>query len=169
MNLLTFNVNKTKYIIFNPKNEKIPQPNLLLVRGAEIERVKYTKYLGLIIDDKINWSEHVSYIKTKIRPSSTRLSVCYSYIHCHLTYLASLWGYTTNTRLEQLTRFQNKVIRLIFWPDYRSGTKTEALFRKYHILRINQIVKYEGMMTIFKLDKGLMSLENALFIVNFAI
>jgi hypothetical protein len=168
MNLLTFNVNKTKYIIFNPKNEKIPQPNLLLVRGAEIERVKYTKYLGLIIDDKINWSEHVSYIKTKIRPflallrrttylipSSTRLSVCYSYIHCHLTYLASLWGYTTNTRLEQLTRFQNKVIRLIFWPDYRSGTKTEALFRKYHILRINQ--------------RGLMSSENALFIVNFAI
>jgi hypothetical protein len=45
---------------------------------------------------------------------------------------------------------------LIFWQDYRSGTNTEALFRKCHILRINQIVKYEGMMTIFKLEKGLM-------------
>jgi hypothetical protein len=168
-NLLSFNVSKTKYIIFNPKNKNIPQPNRLLVRGAEIERVRCIKYLGLMIDEKMDWTEHISYIKTKIRPflamlrrttylipSSTRLSVYYSYIHCHLTYLAPLWGYTTNTRLDELTRFQNKAIRLIFWQDYRGGTNTEDLFRKYHILRINQIVKYEGMMTIFKLDKGLM-------------
>jgi hypothetical protein len=93
---------------------------------------------------------HVSYIKTKIRPflamlrrttylipSSTKLSVYYSYIHCPLTYLAPLWGYTTHTRLDELARL---------------GL---ARTRK-HILRINQIVKYEGMMTIFKLDKGLM-------------
>jgi hypothetical protein len=122
-----------------------------------------------MIDEKMDWSEHISYIKMQIRPilamlrrttylipSSTRLSVYYSYIHNHLTYLAPLRGYTTNKRLDELTRFQNKAIRLIFWQDYRSGTNTEALFRKYHILQINQIVKYEGMMTIFKLDKGLM-------------
>jgi hypothetical protein len=36
-NLLSFNVSKTKYIIFNPKNKNIPQPNRLLVRGAEID------------------------------------------------------------------------------------------------------------------------------------
>jgi hypothetical protein len=104
-NLLSFNVSKTKYIIFNPKNKNIPQsqPNQFLVRGAEIERGKYTKYLGLRIDDKMNWSARISYIKTKIRPflvmlrrntylipSSTRLSVYYSFIQCHLTYLAPL-------------------------------------------------------------------------------
>jgi hypothetical protein len=122
-----------------------------------------------MIDEKMDWNEHVSYIKTKIRPflamlrrttylipSTTRLSVYYSYIHCHLTYLAPLWGYTTNTRLDDLTCFQNKAIMLIFWQDYRSGTNREALFRQNHILQINQIVKYEGMMTIFNLDKGLM-------------
>jgi hypothetical protein len=66
-NLLSFNFNKTKYIIFNPKNKKIPQPNRLQVRGAEIERVRYTKHLGVMIDEKMDWSEHISYIKTKIR------------------------------------------------------------------------------------------------------
>jgi hypothetical protein len=130
-NLLSFNFNKTKYIIFNPKNKKIPQPNRLQVRGAEIERVRYTKHLGVMIDEKMDWSEHISYIKTKIRRcldvppptwSHPRLSVYYSYIHCHLTYLAPLWGYTTNTRLDELTRFQNKAIRLIFWQDYRNIT-----------------------------------------------
>jgi hypothetical protein len=65
------------------------------------------------------------------------------------------YSYSTNTRLDKLARFQNKAIRFIFWQDYRSGTNTEALFRKYHILRINQIIKYEGMMTIFNRDKSL--------------
>jgi hypothetical protein len=67
-NLLSFNVSKTKYVIFNPKNKKIPQPDRLLVRGAEIERVQYTKYIGLMSDERMDWSEHVSYIKTTIKP-----------------------------------------------------------------------------------------------------
>jgi hypothetical protein len=52
--LLSFNVSKTKYVICNPKNKIIPQPNRLLVRGAEKERVRYTKYLGLMIDEKMD-------------------------------------------------------------------------------------------------------------------
>jgi hypothetical protein len=58
-NLLSFNVSKTEYIIFNPKNKNIPQPNRLLVRGAD---------LGLMIDEIMDWSDHVSYIKKKIFP-----------------------------------------------------------------------------------------------------
>jgi hypothetical protein len=64
-NLLSFNVSKTKYIILNAKNKNIAQPNQLLVSGAEIEHVKYTKYLGLMIDEKMGWSEHFSYIRRK--------------------------------------------------------------------------------------------------------
>jgi hypothetical protein len=58
-NLLSFNLSKTKYVIFNPKNKNIPQLNRLLVRGAEIGRVQFTKYLGLMIDEKMDWSDHV--------------------------------------------------------------------------------------------------------------
>jgi hypothetical protein len=53
-NLLSFNVSKTIYKIFNPKNKNIPQPDRLLVRDAEIERVRYMKYLGLMIDEKMD-------------------------------------------------------------------------------------------------------------------
>jgi hypothetical protein len=54
-NLLSFNVSKTKYLIFNPIRTKIfPKPNRILVRGAEIERVRCTKYLGLMINERAN-------------------------------------------------------------------------------------------------------------------
>ena len=31
-----------------------------------IEQVKYTKFLGVIIDDNLDWSNHISYINSKI-------------------------------------------------------------------------------------------------------
>jgi len=120
-NLLSFNVRKTKYVIFCQKNKQIPSPDPLCVHGSTVERVTRIKYFGLILDDKFNWNEHISHIKSKIRPflsmlrrtsyllpPATRLSVYYSHIHCHLTYLASVWGFAGNTRIEELVRFQNK-------------------------------------------------------------
>jgi hypothetical protein len=104
--------------------------------------------------------------RTTFIPSSTRLAVYYSYIHCHLTYLALLWGYTTNTRLDEVTRFQNKAIRLICWQDYRSGTRTRKHFSENITFYESIIVKYEGMLTIFKLDKGLMTSTLALLLYS---
>jgi len=92
-NLLTFNVSKTKYMIFAPKNKVIPNPQPLIIKGSEVERVKSARYLGLILDEKLLFTEHVSYVKSKISPylamlrktsrflpDSTKLSVYYSFI-----------------------------------------------------------------------------------------
>ena len=37
-----------------------------------ISRVHTTKFLGVIIDEKLNWKEHINYIKTKL---SKRISI----------------------------------------------------------------------------------------------
>ena len=31
-----------------------------------LQRVKYTKFLGVIIDDGLNWTNHIAYVKNKI-------------------------------------------------------------------------------------------------------
>ena len=45
------------------KTEKI------IIRNNEIAAVKSTKFLGVIIDDKLKWKEHLQYIKNKISKS----------------------------------------------------------------------------------------------------
>jgi Reverse transcriptase (RNA-dependent DNA polymerase) len=178
-NQLTFNANKTKYIIFQQKNKQIPIPQPLLVHGVEIERVSKSKYLGLILDNKLNWTDHINYIKSKIKPflsllmrtnyllpSATKLSVYYSNIHSHLTYLSSVWGFSGNTRIEELAKFQNKAIRLIFWQEYRQGSNTDTLYTSHKILNLQKIIKYESLMTIFKLKTGL--LRNDLIIPQYS-
>ena len=37
-----------------------------LLDNSKIIQVSYTKILGVILDDKLKWAHHISYIKNKI-------------------------------------------------------------------------------------------------------
>ena len=65
INKLSLNVNKTQYMVFTTKINKI-EDIVLRVEGQTIERVTQTKFLGVIIDEKLTWRNHVNYISTKI-------------------------------------------------------------------------------------------------------
>ena len=50
------------------KLDSLPEstPYLILINGSYIRRVKQVEYLGLIVDDKLKWEEHIEYISSKI-------------------------------------------------------------------------------------------------------
>ena len=41
-------------------------PYLVSLDRSYIRRVKQAKYLGLIVDDKLKWKEHIEFISSKI-------------------------------------------------------------------------------------------------------
>ena len=43
--------------------------NDIYIDGIEIDTVNYTQFLGVIIDNKINWSDHIKYICNNISKS----------------------------------------------------------------------------------------------------
>ena len=56
-NYLSLNVSKTKEVIFDFRHVKSPlQP--VVIEEQEVEMVPRYKYLGLTIDEKLNWHEH---------------------------------------------------------------------------------------------------------------
>jgi hypothetical protein len=65
-NKLSFNADKTKFMIFDASDdiEKI----VVEVNGVEftIKECKTTKYLGLMVDNKLNFKSHIDYIKKKV-------------------------------------------------------------------------------------------------------
>lgn len=169
-NLLSFNITKSKYMIVAPKGKDTETTLTLAVKGQRMERVETYKYLGLVIDSRLTWEPHVDLIKGKIKPflallrrtasmlpTEIKLSVYYAYIHSLLTCLSSVWGSTGSTRIMELERLQNKAVRFIFWREYRgSGTSTRDLFRKYNILRIQDLIRYEFCMSIYKIKRNMM-------------
>lgn len=179
-NLLSFNIDKSKYMIITPKGKRTDSEYTLTVKNQPVGRVHVYKYLGLMIDNRLTWNDQIQFIKSKIRPFlamfrrtayllpvETKLAVYYAYIHSHLTYLASIWGSTGCTRLLQLQRLQNKALRYIFWTEYREAqTSTDDLFRKHGILKVVDLIKYEFCVNIFKIRNGMLKTNFAFAVTS---
>ena len=59
---------KTKYMVFKCKRSveaQITQPGLY-IDNEVLEKVPVTKFLGVYIDENLDWTEHIDFVKKKI-------------------------------------------------------------------------------------------------------
>ena len=68
-NKLTININKTHYMMFHRTRVKHNTNFKINISNNVIDRSMNTKFLGVIIDSKLNWAAHILYIKNKIYKS----------------------------------------------------------------------------------------------------
>jgi len=71
INLLSINVDKTHYIQFKKKNKPTCDINIVC-NGNSITALPKIKFLGIYIQDSINWNYHIDYIIPKLS------SACYA-------------------------------------------------------------------------------------------
>ena len=69
-------------------NKTIPDDLQISINNIVIERVKSTKFLGVMIDDNLNWKMHISHVKSKLSKSIAILSINQSlfYLKNHCIY-----------------------------------------------------------------------------------
>ena len=65
VNKLYLNIEKTNFMLFTPKGFS-RNMDCISIDGHKIEEVTQTKFLGVIIDNKLNWHAHCEYICGKI-------------------------------------------------------------------------------------------------------
>ena len=124
-------------------------------------RVNVTKFLGVLIDDKLTWKDHIELVKSKISKSvfllsrakhvlnySALLTLYNSIVLPYFTYCCELWGCTYKSRLKSLEILQKKVIRIIHAAKYREHTK--PLFYESKILKLNELVDLSIAIIMFK-------------------
>ena len=58
-NRLTLNINKTCYMLFNNKLSHIN----ISINNINLTIVKSTEFLGIIIDENLDWKLHILYLK----------------------------------------------------------------------------------------------------------
>jgi len=66
MNKLKMNARKTKYMIRSIRKELRGNTIVKCLDGTEIELVETMKYLGIIIDDRLQFQDHCNYMLKKI-------------------------------------------------------------------------------------------------------
>ena len=63
--MLTLNALKSHFMIFHTARMKCI--NLDVKMGhVVLKQINFTKFLGVIIDDKLNFTHHISYLKNKL-------------------------------------------------------------------------------------------------------
>ena len=69
-NCLSLNVKKTNFIIFcsSKKIYKRDDVNIIL-NGNKVEQISHTQFLGIYIDEYLNWEEHIKQISAKVSKS----------------------------------------------------------------------------------------------------
>jgi len=66
VNKLSLNLNKTNYILFTKKSKITDNPINVTIDNVPIGKVKQTKFLGVIINEKLTWEDHIITIRGKI-------------------------------------------------------------------------------------------------------
>ena len=66
-NKLSQNVNKTYYLVFNRAGIKVDNDNSIRMNDSIINSTSHLKYLGVIIDRKLHWIPHITYVKKNLK------------------------------------------------------------------------------------------------------
>jgi hypothetical protein len=147
-NKLSLNVSKTNYVLFSRKS--IMTHFGIKIGNMQIERKQCVKFLGIIVDEKLEWSEQISNCKAKLSSSlyainsskryltSKHLLMLYnSIVYPYLSYGILLWGSTFKSYLNKINVMQKKAIRCIAHAPYNSHT--DAIFNRYNVLKFSDI------------------------------
>ena len=168
-NGLALNLKKTKYMIFS--RQRIDTSSIqVFVDKTKIEEKFECRFLGVIIDNKLNWSHHIAAIRSKMSkyigvmykiksrlPLQTRVQIYQSFVQSHLNYCSLIWGFAAKSHIESLFSKQKQGMRAImpgyvnYWYDNGElPAHTKSSFKKHEILTVHGIITMNTLIFLHK-------------------
>ena len=62
---LALNISKINFVIFSAKNKPV-KPVIIILNRQAIEQKDHVKYLGILIDSKLSFKQHITSVTKKI-------------------------------------------------------------------------------------------------------
>lgn len=158
-NLLTLNIDKTKFLTFaltgtvKPNNQSLRLHNYSQNQSCDclsIEQTNQVNYLGLIVDDRLHWDKHATQLTLRLRKLIYKFvqlrriltpnilkSIYYALVESTLSYGILVWGGTNITYISPVIQIQKLILRIINFKIPRYPSK--LLFKEYEVLSLRQI------------------------------
>ena len=160
-NLLHINMKKCCYMHFEPSStdtsgvcsRSLPfvgnsdESKAIYINNVMIKEVSEVKFLGIILDNQLNWLPHVKYLVNKLRsaasalcrirhwiPKDKYLTVYHALFESHLTYGITVWGGVSKVWMDQVFKIQKHCVRVLFGDleMYLDKSRTCARVRPYN-------------------------------------
>jgi len=127
-NKLHINLAKSCYMEFKHKNSAVDEECTLpeiRIGDTSIDRVTETKFLGVIIDEKLTWEPHIKMLSKKLSsrtgvlnrikdnvPQNLHIDLYHTLFESHLSYGVTVWGGVSKSKLQSITVVQKRCLRI---------------------------------------------------------
>lgn len=159
-NKLKLNVKKTKYIIINQrKNENSVE---IRMDNSVLDSVKNIKYLGIVIDNKLNFKDNTDFICKKVAKKigflsriqnklnfSHKVLIYKSIIAPHFDFCATILFLSKKSEMDRMQKLQNRAMRTIL--KCNKYTSVDLMLETLQWLSIKQRIYLRTFITIFNL------------------
>jgi hypothetical protein len=157
MNKLPINPLKTHYILFHTKQYRLEINLKILVKNRDIQNVKSTNFLGVVIDSTLSWEAHIETICRRIRSNlfiiykfskildqHRRKMLYYGLIYPFLLYGIVVWEHCAKASRKRISTLQKRAVRYIASLEHLESCRDS--FRQLKILLyslyIQEIILY---------------------------
>ena len=147
-------------MVLSRKPLYFPLPPIILSNNPLPYSYTY-KFLGLLIDNKLNWKSHISTIRSKLASvcgiiyrirnrivQSISKMLYFSLAYPHIVYCSIIWSSAYDSNLQCLRVSQKKLIRMIMKKP--RNEHTTPLFRQLKILKLDDILKMCSLQFVYK-------------------
>ena len=155
VNQLSLNMEKIVASKYWPNLKPDARPFKLSVNRIYIKVVEYTKFLGVYVDQELNWKKHCSIVYNKLLANRHLLTMArnlltcdcliktyYAHIHSHLVYALNIWGsMSTQKDIDSIFKLQKSCIRSVY--KTKKDAHTNPLFKKSCLLKFTEMIKLE--------------------------
>lgn len=151
-NKLFLNISKTEFILFKTRYAPVTESQLIKIDGTSIKQADTVKFLGIHINQFLNWDDHIRDLCLKLSSvcyvlyrlkflTSNQISLAYYYAHFYsrITYSILFWG--SSCLWIKVFRMQKRALRNIAGVNKFHSCKD--LFKKYKLLTVPCIYIYE--------------------------
>jgi hypothetical protein len=155
-NKLSINLDKTNYMLFKPNRQTVhSSENMKLfccINNHKLTRVHCVKYLGVLLDENLNWSLHINNLIKKVRSLTgilcrkkyvlgpqCRKTLYFSLIYSSLIYCIEIYGNAKRNLLHPLIIKCNSLLRII--QDKTRYDHVKDLYIAYNTLPVHLLYK----------------------------
>ena len=163
VNKLSINHKKTNFMIIKSAQKRLHTAVTVTIPDNEgskfyIKQKDHIKYLGVMIDEKVNWQYHISFIRSRISRNTgifyklrhyltpiQQRQIYYNIVYPYITYAIVAWGSTYKSHISKLQTMQNNIARIIFFATmYGKNTQSALpLLNLLDILTINNVYELQ--------------------------
>ena len=155
----------------------------LIIDGTVIKQVNTCKYLGIIIDDKLSWQDHIDFVYNNVvrfvsifyrirHRLSCELSkmMYFASVYSHLCYEIEIYGNIYHSYLNKLIILTNKILRILQNDSY--CTHVTEFYENYNTLSIPKLHSYRILLLAHKFTytitaNYLLYFRHILMIINY--